>query len=160
MMATMHNKIMALFGAALAAMLSACSDNVVYQQNRAFKNSEWNKDSVLTFYFDSHDTAAVYDIILDLRTTDDYPYQNFWIFANSFSPDDKEFKDTLECVLADNNGRWIGDGIGSVHCLPVEFGSNVKFPRNGRYKFQVIQGMREDVLRGVSDVGLRIQKVK
>jgi gliding motility-associated lipoprotein GldH len=76
--------------------------------------------------------------------------------VNSVSPDLVEFKDTLECVLADNYGRWIGKGGGSLHQLPVSFMQQIKFPKPGTYKFELIQGMREDTLAGIHDIGLRI----
>jgi gliding motility-associated lipoprotein GldH len=34
----------------------------------------------------------------------------------------------------------------------------VKFPKQGVYKFNLIQGMREDCLLGINDIGIRVLK--
>ena len=142
----------------MACLFCACDDDVVFQQSKSFADGAWPKDSAVVFAFDSQDMNGTYDIIVDLRNTDDYQFQNFWLFANMSSPDGKVYRDTLECVLADNNGRWIGEGVGSIHHLPVSLLSDIKFPRNGRYRFELIQGMRMDNLKGISDIGIRIKK--
>jgi gliding motility-associated lipoprotein GldH len=37
--------------------------------------------------------------------------------------------------------------------------SNVFFPNSGDYKISIQQGMRVNVLEGISDVGLRVEKM-
>lgn len=142
-----------------AFFVAACgSDNVVYQKYKSFDSSVWPKDTMAVFSFDSEDTSAVYDVLVDIRNTDDYPYENFWLFANFVSPKGDIFSDTLNCKLADDNGRPVGSGIGSVHNSSFVFLQNISFPRNGRYRFQLIHGMRVDSLVGISDIGIRIVK--
>ena len=139
-------------------LIAGCSGNVVFQDSKALPSYGWVKDSVVVFNYMAADTSGMYDIIIDIRNDGNYRYQNFWLFVNSISPDLVEFKDTLECVLADNYGRWIGKGGGSLrqHQLPVSFMEQIKFPKLGVYKFELIQGMREDTLAGIHDIGLRI----
>lgn len=140
------------------AFVSCSGDEVVFQKSVEFPNEGWNKDSVAVFDFEATDTVGSYDIVVDLRNDGSYRYQNFWLFVRSVSPDSVVFSDTLECVLADNYGRWIGEGSGSMRHLPVMFLSDVKFPKKGVYSFELIQGMREDLLQGIHDIGLRIMK--
>ena len=139
-------------------LMAGCSDDAVFQDSKEFPSYGWDKDNVIRFDYTSTDTLGTYDIIIDVRNDGNYHYQNFWLFVNSISPDLIEFKDTLECVLADNHGRWIGKGGGSLHQLPVSFMQQVKFPKLGVYRFELIQGMREDTLAGIHDIGLRIIK--
>ena len=155
MVTTMRNiKFLAL--AALTFALASCSDGVVFQQSKNFPKDTWVKDTMAVFNYDATDTKGLYDVVFDIRNTDDYPYQNFYLFANSYSPDGKVYRDTLECVLADNDGRWIGEGAGSHHHLPVSFFKSIQFPKRGTYRFELIQGMRNDSLHGISDIGIRI----
>ncbi|MCQ2194939.1 MAG: gliding motility lipoprotein GldH [Paludibacteraceae bacterium] len=140
--------------------LSCSDEGVVFQQAKEFPASGWSKDSVAVFNYEAVDTTGAYDIVVDLRNDGSYRYQNFWLFIRSVSPDSVVFSDTLECVLADNYGRWIGEGSGSFRHLPVMFLSEVKFPKTGVYSFELVQGMREDVLAGIHDVGIRIMKSK
>ncbi len=141
-------------------LLAACTNNVVFQDSKELPGYGWNKDSVVVFNYTATDTAGIYDIVIDIRNDGNYRYQNFWLFVNSISPDLTEFRDTLECVLADNHGKWIGKGGGSlrVHELPVSYMPQIKFPKTGVYRFELIQGMREDTLAGIHDIGLRIIK--
>ncbi|MDR1729430.1 MAG: gliding motility lipoprotein GldH [Prevotellaceae bacterium] len=140
----------------LSFLLAACSSNVVFQDSKELPDYGWNKDSVVVFNYTATDTSGIYDIIIDIRNSGSYRYQNFWLFVNSVSPDLIEFKDTLECVLADNYGKWIGKGGGSLRELPVLYMQRIKFPKTGVYRFELIQGMREDTLVGIHDIGLRI----
>jgi gliding motility-associated lipoprotein GldH len=141
-------------------LIAGCSGGVVFQDSKEFPSYGWNKDSVVVFNYMNADTSGTYDIIIDIRNDGNYRYQNFWLFVNFISPDLTEFKDSLNCVLADDYGRWIGKGGGSLHQLPVLFEpknlSQKKFSKPGVYKFELIQGMREDTLAGIHDIGLRI----
>ena len=139
-------------------LVVGCSGNVVFQDSKEFPSYGWDKDNVIVFDYTATDTLGTYDIVIDVRNDGNYRYQNFWLFVNSVSPDLIEFRDTLECVLADNYGRWIGKGGGSLHQLPVSFMQQIKFPKLGVYRFELIQGMREDTLVGIHDIGLRIIK--
>jgi len=141
-------------------LITGCSGNVVFQDSKALPSYGWDKDSVVVFNYMATDTSGTYDIIVDVRNDGNYRYQNFWLFVNSISPDSIEYKDTLECVLADNYGKWIGKGGGSLRLyhLPVSFMPEIKFPKSGVYRFELIQGMREDTLVGIHDIGLRIIK--
>jgi gliding motility-associated lipoprotein GldH len=139
-------------------LIISCSGNIAFQDSNVFPDYGWEKDSVLVFNYMVTDTSGMYDIIIDVRNDGNYRYQNFWLFVNAISPDLVELKDTLEIVLADNHGRWIGKGGGSLHQLPVLFQQQVRFSKLGVYRFELIQGMREDTLTGIHDIGLRIIK--
>ena len=141
-------------------LVASCSGNVVFHDSKEFPSYGWDKENVVVFKYTSVDTSGTYDIIVDIRNDGNYRYQNFWLFVNAISPDLIEFKDTLECVLADDYGRWVGKGGGSLHKyqLPVSFMPQIKFPKFGVYKFELIQGMRDDTLTGIRDIGLRIIK--
>jgi len=135
-----------------------CSNNIVFQEARDLPPEGWDKDSVIVFKYMATDTSGTYNIVIDIRNNGNYQYQNFWLFINSTSPGNAIFKDTLECVLSDSHGRWIGKGGGSLYQLPVSFMQRIKFPEPGDYKFELIQGMREKTLKGIHNIGLRIIK--
>lgn len=144
----------------MLAFVSCSDEEVVFQKSVEFPTDGWSKDSAAVFDYSSADTVGKYSIVVDLRNDGSYRYQNFWLFVRSMSPDSVVYSDTLECVLADNKGRWIGEGSGSMRHLPVMFLSEVQFPKQGKYSFELTQGMREDVLKGIHDIGLRIIKCK
>ena len=66
--------------------------------------------------------------------------------------------DTIECTLATPEGRWSGKSSGSMRDRIVPLNDNLFFPMNGTYHFELEQAMREPVLKGISDIGLYIEK--
>jgi len=69
-------------------------------------------------------------------------------------------RDTLECPLADQNGKWMGNGLGDIWDNKFLFKSNMTFQRKGTYKFIFTQAMRVDSLPLIMDAGLSIEKAK
>ena len=144
----------------LVLALSACHNNEVFNDARILPEMGWHKENIVRFDYLANYTSSTYNIIVDIRNDHEYPYQNFWLFVQSISPDSIVYSDTLECVLADNYGRWIGNSSGSSYHLPVLFLREVKFIQPGHYNFAIVQGMRNDTLKGIKEVGLRIEKVE
>lgn len=140
-------------------LLSSCQNNEVFNDAKILPEEGWDKNNIVRFDYLANDTSSTYNIIVDIRNSHEYSYQNFWLFIQSSSPDSIIFKDTLECVLADNYGRWLGKSSGSMYHLPVLFLREVKFVKPGHYNFAIAQGMRNDTLIGIKEVGLRIEKV-
>ena len=66
--------------------------------------------------------------------------------------------DTIECTLATPEGRWLGKGTGSMRDMIVTLNANLRFPLKGTYHFEIEQAMREPVLKGISDMGIFIEK--
>ena len=140
------------------AFLLSCTDGTIYHQYAAIDKDGWNKYAAAVFKADISDTVGDYNVIIDIRHRTDYPYQNLHLFVYSYSPDSVMMGDTLNCFLADNQGRWVGKGISSTKNLPILYLHNIKFPTPGVYTFEIKQGMRDDMLRGINDIGLSIQK--
>ena len=65
-------------------------------------------------------------------------------------------RDTIEAMLANERGKWLGSGV-SKYTLPLLYVEEVPL-QEGEYNVVVQQGMREDVLRGITDVGLKVIK--
>jgi len=144
----------------LLCAMTGCESNIVFQDAATLAESSWYKKDIVSFEYDAQDTTELYNVIIDIRNEADYPYKNFWLFVHSTSPQGIDYSDTLECVLADNFGRWIGKSSGSLYALPVLFLSNTRFPQKGIYHFDLIQGMRSDTLKGIHEIGIRIEKAE
>lgn len=66
--------------------------------------------------------------------------------------------DTVNCELADEFGRWSGSGWGSLYQHEIKLKGNVKYGRSGKKIITVQQAMRDDMVQGVADIGIRIVK--
>ena len=94
-----------------------------------------------------------------------YPYSNLWLFINTIDPYGVLNIDTLECVLAKKDGKWIGHGLGDIWDIQCNF-KNYRLKKKGDYVFEIEQAMRYgdlakiEKLKGVMGIGLRIEKIK
>lgn len=136
----------------------ACQDNSIYHRYETVNQTGWNKDSAIVFNVQIDDTLQYYDLLLNVRNGGEYPYQNLWLFLSRIGPDSVVLNDTIECYLADQRGKWKGSGVGSVYEISVLCQQNTTFSRKGNYVYKIRQGMREDELKGLSDIGLMINK--
>lgn len=134
-------------GCIVIVLLTGCTGKTVFSASESLPAEGWHKDSVLSYSFDIQEEAH-YDVLLYIRHTERYPYQNMWLFLDN---------DTIEFYLADQRGRWLGNGAGRLKEMPVLYQQNIVLPA-GTHTLNIRQGMREDVLSGVSDVGVRIDK--
>lgn len=151
-------KINWLFIPALLLTIAACSHSSVYSNYKSIADAGWNKDSVARFTVDITETGIPCNVLVNIRHNNTYPYQNFWMFITTTTPDGKSTQDTIECYLADNRGKWLGSGLSSIYNMPVLFKPNTVFTKPGKYTFAIRQGMRDDVLPGISDIGIEIDK--
>ncbi len=138
-----------------------CVRNSVYSEFRSVPVTGWDTDSVLTYTWSIDDTAATYRILIDIRHTERYPYQNLWFFINkpySSTPLLLSTQDTIEFYLADERGQWLGKKRGGYIEMPVLYEEAYRFDSVGQYSLSIQQGMRSESLRGISDVGVIIGK--
>jgi len=75
---------------------------------------------------------------------------------NTKFPNDNMSRDTLEFILADIEGKWLGKGWGSVKENSILISSDMRFPLAGTYEFKIQQAMRQDTLKGIKNIGIRI----
>lgn len=144
----------------LSLFVVGCTSNDVYFQYNPVSLSGWSKDTMYVFHVPITDTVASYNVYINVRNRGEYPYQNLWLFLNKTTPDKIHSKDSIECYLADQRGKWLGKGMGSIMEMPVLYQQNVKFPKAGTYDYFVVQGMRDSLLRGINDIGMRVEKIK
>lgn len=137
--------------------LSGCTQ-VLFQKSEPLPNKIWEVGHNVTFNVDVIDTTTGYDFYIDLRNDAMYPYSNIYMFVNTTFPSGKGARDTVECILADGAGRWLGSGLGDILDNHILFKQNIRFPNAGTYTFSFEQGMRKDELPSILDLGISIEK--
>ncbi len=142
----------------LLALLSGCDKNVVFEQNINFKNQQWHRDSIKTFIAEIGDTVSSFNIYINCRITGLYPNSNLFLFVNTKGPKGLIIRDTMECILANDRGKWLGKGFGDVWSNRIPFKQKIRFPARGIYSFEIEQAMRQRELNSILDVGIRIEK--
>ena len=142
-----------LFGIIAVLALSACSSNIVYSRFSPLKSNEWHMDSAVCFDYQIENAKASYTMILYVRHTEHYPYQNMWLFIDNAGK-----TDTIEFYLADDRGQWLGDQHHGFIEMPVLLEEAKQFADTGVYRLSVQHGMRDEILQGVSDIGIEISR--
>ena len=142
----------------ISLLAVACTSKDVYFQYKSVTLKGWSKDSVYRFDISIKDTLATYNVYVNVRNRGEYPYQNLWLFLNKTTPDKIQSKDSIECYLADQRGKWLGSGIGSIMEMPVLYQQNVRFKKVGTYHYTIVHGMRDSILIGINDIGMRVER--
>lgn len=140
--------------------LASCGRSSVYDQSLEIDESGWHEDSIMVF--DDvmiTDTVSPFNFYINLRHSEDYRYSNFYLFLNTTLPNGHTSRDTIELLLADNSGKWFGNGFGHIKDNRVLVRNGLVFPLTGNYKFTIEQAMREDdqVIEEVKNIGIRVE---
>ena len=139
----------------------ACTDkSTLYEENKSIAEGNWDAEQVFKFETEIPDTSNGYNVYLNLRNAGNYPYSNIFLFVNTYFPSGTIDKDTVEIMLASPEGKWMGRGLGDIWDNRILFKRNVTFPEKGKYRFEIMQAMRLNPLPGITDAGMRIEKVK
>lgn len=141
---------------ACSGILSACDTERIYEENFPVENQVWNAEDIKTFSFEITDTLSPVDLYVNVRTTTDYPYSNLYIFLYSDYPTGYTDKDTLEFILAEPDGRWLGENSGTVVENQILIARGGFFSVSGTYTFKIQHAMREVDLPEIMDVGFRV----
>jgi gliding motility-associated lipoprotein GldH len=135
----------------------SCSHEEIFFRYRSFPNAEWNRDDPAVFNLKIEENSQPYDVSIELRNNDAYPFSNIWLFIDYKTPNGKSRTDTVGVDVADAYGKWYGKGL-SLFNLSIPYETSLLFPDTGTYIYSIRQGMREDPLKGISDIGLKVSK--
>ena len=144
----------------LLILLSSCGNNALYDEQVEINNNAWPKENAIKFQVDVPDSLTPYNFFITIRHTSDYKYSNIFFFLNTYFPNGNKTRDTLECILANDEGKWLGKGWGNIKEDDILLNKDMRFPVAGTYEFYFIQAMREDTLKDIVSLGLRITKAQ
>lgn len=136
----------------------SCNHNCIYDDLLEIPNQAWIYDAPARFDVEIKDTTCFYKMSLNIRNQVNYEFGNLYLFVTMVLPDGRMARDTVNCMLANKDGRWIGKGISGVKDLSIPFRSEMLFPMSGNYVFYIEQAMRKDTLEGIQSIGIRIDK--
>jgi len=153
-----HNLILLLL---ITLGLSSCGESgVIINQSKPVKSAVWESNDSLVFNFNIEDTTNYFDFSILIRNTENYQWSNIYLFSDLTFPNGKKRTDTIEVLLADQYGYWLGNNSGTFITTAAKFMNHRRFPLTGDYKLAITHGMREKTLTEVSDVGIKIKNWK
>ncbi len=141
----------------LILIICACNPSIVYEKYEELPEETWNRYHVAEFVANIPD-SGVYNVKICLRHTTDYEMANLWCFISTRSHSAKQVKDTVNLKIAATDGRWIGTG-GSIKSIEQDIHQNpVPLPK-GNVVFRIEQGMRFEQMKGIKNIGIKIEKI-
>ncbi|HOP03402.1 MAG TPA: gliding motility lipoprotein GldH [Tenuifilaceae bacterium] len=142
---------------AISIIITSCDNYDIYNQNIMIPNEVWHMDSIAHFNVNISDTVSSHNIYINLRNTVNYPNSNLYLFIETHAPTGAKLRDTMECILANSRGEWLGKGFGRIRDNQIPYKVEIRFPSQGDYHFSIQQAMRVRELKEVVSVGLRIE---
>jgi gliding motility-associated lipoprotein GldH len=139
--------------------LAACDEGRIFEENKRIPTDSWYYKSLVPFDVNITDTQKRYNVYVNVRISSDYKYSNLFLWVNTTNPQRKTDQRRVEIKLANEAGKWLGKGLGDLYDYQFPVFQNISFGTSGLYQFELAQNMRDDTLRHVKSVGVRVEEV-
>lgn len=142
-------------------MAISCIKIDLFEKQVSIPSQQWFYNNVPQFTFHIDDTSSMYNVFVVLRHTDLFNYQNIWLRMGSKAPGDSMHFQNINLILASDSKGWEGSGMDDIFEVRKNISPGpVSFKKTGDYTFSIAQIMRENPLKYIMNVGIRIEKVK
>lgn len=149
---------LALCGTVVWLATSSCQRSTLLNKTFDTPQPAWAYHEPVCFDLMVEDTTMPYDVTFSLKHTRNFEWMNAFFLITTVFPDMNTTIDTLECVLAMPDGRWLGSRLGKYRSLGFLYKQHIRFPMPGQYRFEVRHAMRNDSLQNINSVGLQIRR--
>ncbi len=157
----MRNSVAFIF---LLFLIVSCDTGVVVSKTKSL-SGVWNKEDVVIFEIPQLDSTKKYNAFLHIRNSNEYKYNNLFLIVSMNFPHGKTVTDTLEYRMANPDGTWLGEGIGSIKENKFWYKEDVSFFEDGVYTISIAQAVRNNGevdgvtnLAGITDVGFSLEE--
>lgn len=147
-----------LIGILLFGCMVSCNQGEVYYEFRFIPQNEWSKNQEVYFSLDS---AAInphhnYAISIEITHNISYSYKNLFLYIDHTLQDSLSVRDTLECVLVDDLGKWLGSGNGATRQLSLLYKTNQNIDTTLHNEITIRHAMQDLQLKGIEKIGLKL----
>jgi gliding motility-associated lipoprotein GldH len=149
--------LLGILFAGLFICVSGCIDSPVVDVNKEISNRTWSYIKKVSVPVKIEDTNKPYNLYMNLRHTANYRYSNIFVLIHQIAPGGKRTTERKEFQLAYPDGEWLGSGSGNIYTYQLLFKENHRFNAPGAYVFEFEQNMRDNPLKEIRDVGLRVE---
>lgn len=140
--------------------MTSCTQTDVFEKVAVLPGQIWDYKTKPSFSFTITDTSSPYNIFIVLRHTDAYQYNNIWLNLAFKAPGDSIQSQNIDISLGSDAKGWVGNGMDDIFELRRNIRGPVLFKKTGSYTFTISQVMRENPLKHILNVGLRVEKVR
>lgn len=147
-------------------LLSSCNSDAVFSSSTSFSDG-WGVQDTVEVNLPEMDSLSAYNLFINVRNSNDYPFNNLFLIVDMEFPRGKIITDTLEYRMANADGTWMGTGIGSVKENKLWYKEGVRFTESGQYKLSIVHAVRNngavegvERLMGITDIGISVELPK
>ena len=140
---------------------------MVYDKYKPIENHQWSSENNIEFIVNNQDTISKNNVFINIRNNKNYEFSSLFLIAKIEFPNGFQVIDTLEYEMTDAKGNWLGSGFTDLKENKLFYKEQIVFSERGNFKFNIQHATRsindiegKNPLNGVTDVGLRIEKVK
>ena len=149
----------------IALSVLACDKKRIFEQYHTV-GPEWHKDTIVSYELPETDTTKLYNAFVNVRSNDQYQFNNLYLIVSLDQPGGITKVDTLEYQMADAEGNLLGNGFSDIKESKLFYKERMKF-KKGAYKVHIRQAVRErgkvtgvETLKGITDVGFSIESLQ
>ena len=142
----------------VTVLLVSCGNDKLFNDSVVIPEAKWDNRMIPFFDLTVNDTLTDYAFYLNIRHLENYRYSNLYVFLHTEFPNGNVTHDTIECTFARPDGSWMSKGSGAIRSAKILLNPALRFPLTGSYHFEIEQAMRDDVLNGITDIGLSFEK--
>ena len=142
----------------IAFLLFSCNTSSLYDESVVIPDAKWDMENVPYFDVTVDDTLTDYAFYMNIRHLENYRYSNLYVFLHTEFPNGNVTHDTIECTFARPDGSWMSKGSGTIRSAKILLNPALRFPLSGNYHFEIEQAMREEILNGITDIGISFER--
>ena len=158
------NKIKLVISSLIFCNLISCIENNSIRIDKDILNG-WDIEESMKFEIkDTIDFPS--NIFFHIRNNNDYPFSNIFLIASVKSNQNIYEIDTLEYMMANNKGEWLGEGFSMIKESKLSWKRSWKPNFTPPYFFEIKQANRkigqikgDKKLVGILTFGLSIEKM-
>lgn len=124
-------------------------------------DGEWERKDTLRFDVPPTDSMQTVQLFAEVRNARNYAFADLYLVVRQNLADSLKWQtDTIHIQLADSLGRWTGLG-GANYFQSSQYVRSIRLPLHPFHAtIFVSQGLKDEKLKGITNVGVRIERVQ
>lgn len=148
-----------LFLAVAFFFLTSCSgpqNKEIVERN--FYNNTWNRFDYINSEFEVKNISDVYQLVMDVKLTDEYPDEYVQFNLSVFYPNDGGYRsNNFRYRVKDVNGKWNTEQVDGFYNFEFTINSKLEFGDKGVYKFMIENKYPKFDLYGINQLHLYVR---
>ncbi|WP_065218262.1 MULTISPECIES: gliding motility lipoprotein GldH [Butyricimonas] len=126
---------------------------------KSIARETWDRDSNYKFEFNITQPGT-YVVSTCVRHSTDYKQHNLSCHLTVSHPGLMTVKMNPDIILANENGEWLGQGLGGLKTIVHSSDQVLHLDSTGIYTVEISHRMKEKELKGIKNIGIKLSSYK